>query len=73
MKGPYLWAIRKKDGAGFLLDTGTIIITGDIIHCSYPIFFGEDPFDFYCRYSIITGALLQDHDGGFCPGSAVPN
>jgi hypothetical protein len=59
------------DVAGFSLDI--FFINGDNqLHCSYPVFAGEDPFDFYCLYSPTTGALLQDHDAGLCPGSAVP-
>ncbi|KAF8956780.1 hypothetical protein BDZ97DRAFT_1763462 [Flammula alnicola] len=30
------------------------------------------PHDFFCTYSETTGALEEDNDAGFCPGSAVP-
>ncbi|GFZ52299.1 hypothetical protein JCM24511_10072 [Saitozyma sp. JCM 24511] len=38
---------------------------------SFPAFPGENPNDFYCTYSPTSGALVEDHDAGFCPPTAV--
>ena len=57
------------DTLGFAL--GVSDTTTDPIFCSYPAVSGEDPYDFFCRYSKTTGALVQDNDAGLCPGSAA--
>jgi hypothetical protein len=47
------------------------------LFASYPIFAGEDPNDFFCRYSVSTStnvdqrALIEDHDAGLCPASTA--
>jgi hypothetical protein len=43
----------------------------DPIFCSYPVVDGEDPNDFFCKYSKTTGALVEDHDAGLCALNAV--
>ncbi|KAF8960461.1 hypothetical protein BDZ97DRAFT_1629475, partial [Flammula alnicola] len=66
---PTSYVCPAADDAGFPL--GSNDITSSPIFCSYPAFSGEDPNDFFCTYSKVTGALIEDHDAGFCPGSAV--
>jgi hypothetical protein len=50
-----------------------------IVFGSYPAFAGEDPFDFYCTYSVSTTTsgdsvgLNADHDAGLCPGTGAPS
>ena len=44
---------------------------GPLLFCSYPAFPGENPNDLFCDYNASTGALMVDHDAGFCPGNAV--
>jgi hypothetical protein len=61
-----------QDQAGFGLDINFKDGSGNW-HCSYPVFSGEDPNDFFCRYSVTTGALLQDHNAGLCFNLAKPN
>ncbi len=45
------------------------------VFASYPAFSGENPTDFYCRYSLNVNnggnseTLTQDNDAGFCPAS----
>ncbi|EDR01554.1 uncharacterized protein LACBIDRAFT_295588 [Laccaria bicolor S238N-H82] len=50
---------------------GTTTNDGTTMFCSYPAFAGEDPNDFYCKYSATTGQRTQDNDAGFCPNTAV--
>ncbi|KIK05419.1 hypothetical protein K443DRAFT_675197 [Laccaria amethystina LaAM-08-1] len=59
----------STDQAAFPL--GTNNSDGTTLFCSYPAFAGEDPNDFYCKYSATTGKITQDNDAGFCPGTAV--
>ncbi|KAF8964478.1 hypothetical protein BDZ97DRAFT_1612846, partial [Flammula alnicola] len=66
---PTSYICPPVDNGGFSL--GSNDVTSDPIFCSYPAVPGEDPNDFYCTYSKITGALVLDHDAGLCPGSAV--
>ena len=63
------YACPAQDALGFALGPGSN--TGDPLFCSYPAVAGEDPNDFFCTYSLTTGALVQDHDAGLCPGNAV--
>ena len=58
-----------QDQAGFPL--GEHDESTDPIFCSYPAFPGENPNDFFCSYDAGDGLLVQDHDAGFCPGTAV--
>src|SRR5262245_196379 len=44
---------------------------GPPLFCSYPASAGENPNDFFCTYDANTGTLIQDHDAGFCPATAV--
>jgi len=60
-----------QDYAGFPLDVNNT--STDPIFCSYPVFPGEDPNDFFCTYSATDGHLVQDNDAGLCPGAAVSN
>jgi hypothetical protein len=62
-------ACPSEDEAGFPL--GTNSDSGGVLFCSYPAFAGEDPNDFFCRYNDTSGALTQDNDAGFCPGTAA--
>jgi hypothetical protein len=45
----------------------------DSLFASYPAFPGENPNDFFCKYSVSTSTgtdqstLTQDNDAGFCP------
>ncbi len=57
------------DEAGF--PVGDTDYTVDPIFCSFPAFSGEDPNDFFCKYSATTGTLAADNDAGFCPATAV--
>ena len=59
----------SQDEAGFSL--GESNTSTNPIFCSYPAFAGEDPNDFYCTYDASSGALVMDHDAGFCPATAV--
>jgi hypothetical protein len=63
------YACPAQDNANFPLDYSDT--SGNPIFCSYPIFSGENPFDFFCTYSATTGVLVQDNDAGLCPGTAV--
>ncbi|KAF8964585.1 hypothetical protein BDZ97DRAFT_2075219 [Flammula alnicola] len=67
---PTSYVCPPADLAGFPL--GSNDVNENPIFCSYPAFAGENPNDFFCTYSQVTGALEDDHDAGFCPGSAVP-
>ncbi|KAF8185448.1 hypothetical protein BJ912DRAFT_927477 [Pholiota molesta] len=66
---PSAFVCPAADTANFPLAENNL--TTDPIFCSYPAFAGEDPNDFFCTYSKTTGALVQDADAGFCPGTAV--
>ena len=57
------------DQLGF--SVGDTNLSTDPIFCSYPAVPGEDPNDFYCTYSAITGALVTDNDAGLCTATAV--
>ena len=57
------------DEAGFSL--GQSDTTANPIFCSYPAFQNEYPNDFFCTYSATDGTLVEDHNAGFCPPSAV--
>jgi MYXO-CTERM domain-containing protein len=57
------------DQLGFALGPGSG--GGDPLFCSYPAVAGEDPNDFFCTYSLTTGALVEDHDAGLCPPNAA--
>jgi len=59
----------STDEGGF--SSGDNSDTNDVLFCSYPAFPGEDPNDFFCTYNDATGALIEDQDAGFCPGTAV--
>jgi len=60
-----------SDLAGFSLDV-VLNPSPGVIHCSYPVFAGEDPNDFFCLYSTTApGALTQDHDAGLCRSNAI--
>ncbi|KIJ94055.1 hypothetical protein K443DRAFT_684076 [Laccaria amethystina LaAM-08-1] len=59
----------STDQAGFPL--GNSSDDGTTLFCSYPAFPGEDPNDFFCKYSSTGGGLRDDNDAGFCPGTAV--
>jgi len=67
--GTVIWGPPPEDEAGFAL--GDTSNTGGIIFASYPAFAGENPNDFFCDYSNSSGALTDDNDAGFCPGTAV--
>ncbi|KIK05418.1 hypothetical protein K443DRAFT_675196 [Laccaria amethystina LaAM-08-1] len=60
----------QADEAGFAL--GTSSDDGTNLFCSYPAFAGENPDDFYCKYSDSDATLSQDSDAGFCPARANP-
>lgn len=66
---PSAYSCPGTDLAAFPL--GTNNSDGTTLFCSYPAFPGEDPNDFYCKYSATTGAKTQDNDAGFCPNNAV--
>ena len=53
-----------SDSAGFALDQ-SFQNNGNLL-CSYPVFVGENPFDFYCLYDNTDGHLVQDNDAGLC-------
>jgi len=57
------------DNADFQLEDADL--NSNPIFCSYPVFPGENPNDFFCTYSATTGHLVEDGDAGFCPPSAV--
>ncbi|KAG8871420.1 hypothetical protein FRB98_000779 [Tulasnella sp. 332] len=44
-----------------------------VLFCSYPSIVNQDPNDFFCTYNDSTGALVQEHDNGFCPSTATQN
>jgi hypothetical protein len=60
-----------QDAAGF--PVGQTNTSEDPIFCSYPAFAGQDPNDFFCTYSLTTGALATDDDAGFCTANAPLN
>ncbi|KIK05413.1 hypothetical protein K443DRAFT_675193 [Laccaria amethystina LaAM-08-1] len=57
-----------QDQLGFNLGVHTD--DGTNLFCSYPAVDGEDPNDFFCRYSDTNGGLTQDNDASLCPVSA---
>jgi hypothetical protein len=57
-----------QDNGGFPLEQHSD--SAGVLFCSYPVFSGENPNDFYCRYNDTTGALVEDNDAGLCPGTA---
>ncbi|KAG8858968.1 hypothetical protein FRB96_004788 [Tulasnella sp. 330] len=46
---------------------------GDALSCFYLATLSEDPNDFFCTYDDSTGALIYEHDNGFCPSTASQN
>jgi hypothetical protein len=66
---PVRYVCPDSDQAGFGLDINFTDTSGDL-HCSYPVFSGEDPNDFFCVYNPETGELIQDHDAGLCRNPA---
>ncbi len=73
VSGATAYACPPYDEGGFALGDGVgdSVTSTNPIFCSYPSFSGESPDDFFCTYSYYTGALVEDHDVGFCPFSAV--
>jgi hypothetical protein len=66
---PGCFVCPPEDQLGFAL--GQDDTSADPIFCSYPAVEGEDPFDFYCTYSLTTGVIVEDHDAGLCQPNAV--
>jgi hypothetical protein len=66
---PGCFACPPEDTLGFEL--GEHDETTDPMFCSYPAEEGEDPNDFFCTYSKITGVLVEDHNAGLCQPNAV--
>jgi len=58
-----------QDNLGFAL--GDHSDADGKLFCSYPTSPNEDPNVFFCRYNDATGTLVEDHDAGLCPGTAV--
>jgi len=68
---PSCYVCPPLDQLGFALGSNSDI--NGVLFCSYPAVEGEDPNDFFCRYSDSTGVLIEDHDAGLCEPTAVLN
>ncbi len=70
-KPTYDYDCSNSNALGVPLGTSDLSINP--IFCSYPVVAGENPDDYYCTYSDVNGALVEDHDAGNCPPGAFPD
>ena len=73
VSGASAYVCPPQDNAGFPVGSPPNYQSdsGGVWFCSYPAFTNENPNDFYCTYSDSGGALITDHDAGFCPATAT--